>query len=189
MMQPSVDDNLLFLRIQQNNRDAFNALFVRYYTRLCVLADTFVKNKEDAEEVVADVFFTLWKSRNSLTIQNMQAYLYSSVKYGSMARVRKRRVHQHITGEIENTPDHVTEDAYATKELIEHIDLAVEQLPLRCKQVFIMNRFHGMRYKEIAEALGISEKTVEHHLARGVQHVRNFIRQYYHEPESGVMFS
>lgn len=189
MMQMSEQDHLLLDRVRQDDRHAFNELFSRYYTRLCVLADTFVKNKEDAEEVVLDVFFTIWKLRKSLIINNMQAYLYTSVKYASMACVRKRRLQLRITEDVINTSDKATEDAYAIKELIEHIDQAVDQLPMRCKQVFIMNRFHGMRYKEIAEALGISEKTVEHHLARGVQYVRNFIREYYNGPDSGVIFS
>lgn len=188
-MQTPELDNLLFEQIRQDNRQTFNELFARYYTRLCVLANTFVKNKEDAEEVVLDVFFIIWKSRHSLIIQHMQAYLYTSVKYASMACVRKRRVQVRINDVVENTPDRSVEDVYATKELIEHIDYAVEQLPMRCKQVFIMNRFHGMCYKEIAQALGISEKTVEHHLARGVQYVRDFIRQYYQDGDSAIIFS
>lgn len=188
-MQASDQDIFLWTRIKEGDRQSFNALFAQYYNRLCALSNTIVKNKEDAEEVVLDVFFTIWKSRHTLVIQHIQSYLYSSVKYASMACVRKRRVHLRITDDLTDHIGLATHDVYAVKELSEHIDKAVDQLPMRCKQVFIMNRFHGMGYREISQALGISEKTVEHHLARGVQYVRQFTSQYYNGSDSAIIVS
>ncbi|MCI0751403.1 MAG: RNA polymerase sigma-70 factor [Flammeovirgaceae bacterium] len=182
-MERTVQDNAWFQRIKKDDRKAFDTLFAHYYQGLCSFANTLLKNSEDSEEVVLDTFLNFWKARKTLTIQNIQAYLYTSVKYASLACLRKKRTRLQVTDQMPECPDEsYHENQFAYAELAEQVDTAVMKLPMRCKQIFIMNRFYGMRYKEISEALGVTEKTVENQLAKGLQLVRAAIRKYQDVP-------
>lgn len=150
-----------------------------YYVSLCHFAYTYLKNKEDTEEIVSDIFFTLWKNRDHLVIdKNVKAYLYIAVKNASLAQIKKKkpdfvdldnselRLSKSITEST--TPDRIIEIA----QLRHQIDQAVDRLPARCRQVFIMNRVDHLKYREISEILNLSEKTVENHIIKALQLLR-----------------
>jgi RNA polymerase sigma-70 factor, ECF subfamily len=142
-----------------------------------------VRNKEEAEEAVSEVFFQLWKNRNHLIIEhNVKAYLYVSVKNASLAIIRLR---QPFFEDIDDvlTAANLTDHAHPEKiiefhELRDHFQQAVDQLPARCRQVFVLNRFDSLKYKEISDLLGISEKTVEHQIAKALSILRESLHRY-----------
>lgn len=173
------NDIVLFQRIKQNDRLALNTLFVNYYQKLCRFACTFSLSHEQAEEVVADVFFHLWKNRERLEIYiDFKAYLYKAVRNGSLAILKKFR------HEVELIEDHDTVDPVNPslimdcQELQQHLDQVVNHLPEKCRQIFVMNRFDGMKYKEISKILGLSEKTVENQLVKALGVVRQAVKKY-----------
>jgi len=170
-------DQTLFSRIQKDDRLALNTLFANYYQKLCFFANTYLRNSEEAEEVVADVFFTLWKNRHQLTIErNFKSYLYVSVRHASLAVIRKG---QPLFDDIEailfttnlmdvNDPEQVL----SHKELQHQLDLAIEKLPPRCKQIFVMSRMEGLSYREISGILDVAEKTIENQLVKALRILR-----------------
>jgi RNA polymerase sigma-70 factor (ECF subfamily) len=182
-MYTAAGDIALFERLRKDDRLALNTLFANYYKKLCVFADTYLRNREESEEVVSDVFVTLWRQRHQLVVEsNLRAYLYIYVRHGCFAVLRKRRPEfedvddEAVAGELTHTVD--PERILHFKELKAHLDEAVLQLPLRCRQIFMMSRYDGLRYKEISEILSISEKTVENQLIKALSIVRTHLARY-----------
>lgn len=179
-MQTEINEQALFFRIQQDDRLALNTLFANYYRKLCLFANTYLRNPEESEEVVADVFFTLWRNRHQLTVErNFKSYLYVSVRHAALAVIKKR---QPIFEDIEdilfstNLLDSTDpEKLFTQQEFQRLVNKAIEGLPPRCKQIFIMSRTEGMSYKEISKILDVAEKTVENQLVKALRLLRDAI--------------
>jgi RNA polymerase sigma-70 factor, ECF subfamily len=188
-LEPANNDIVLFNRIKDDDRSALNELFLTYYHRLCIFANSYLHHSGEAEEVVSDVFFAIWKNRDQLDVdRSLKAYLYTSVKHGCIAALRKH--HPELESdhevlallEIIDLASPAGELEY--KELQQHVDKAVELLPPACRQIFVMSRFDGLRYREIATILGISEKTVENQLVKALSVIRQSVRQYQADSDS-----
>ncbi len=166
----------LFKRIQDDDRLALNTLFAEYYQKLCGFAFTFLRNQQEAEECVADVFVNIWKGRKTLYIErSVKAYLYTSVRNAVMAAIKKRNPLLVNIDALANIPQeevNAGEQEMLLSEINKEIEKAVESLPPRCKQVFLMSRVESFSYKSIGELLGISEKTVENHLVKALTILR-----------------
>jgi len=182
MEEPSDEHTLLFRRIQCDDRLALNTLFSLHYQGLCTFANSYLNNIEEAEESVADVFISLWKNRKSLTIKkNFKAYIYTAVRYSAFAFLRKRKP---AFEDIDTIPDTKIEDPWGTEQVVHQselerrVDQAIDTLPFRCRQVFLMSREDGLSYREISKILNISEKTIENHLARALQILRKSLAVY-----------
>lgn len=179
-------DIALFTSVQQGERLALTTLFTNYYQPLCQFAYQYVRNKEEAEEVVSEVFVQLWKNRHRITIyKSVKAYLYTSVKHACIASLRARQPFFETIDDV-LTSAHVTDGTQPQnlmefKELQDHFHYAVDQLPPRCRQVFVLSRFDNLKYKEISEVLDISEKTVEHQLAKALSILRETLQRYFRE--------
>ncbi len=179
-LTPNDNDQTLFILIGKNDRLALNTLFAHYYQKLCFFANTYLRNPEESEEVVADVFLTIWKNRHQLVIEkSLKSYLYVSVRHASLATIKKR---QPLFEDIEdilfstnlldpNDPEKIL----THKELQHQLDVAIESLPSRCKQIFLMSRMEGLSYKEISEILGIAEKTIENQLVKALRILRGYL--------------
>ncbi len=162
--------------IDKRDKKAFEQLFFEYYDYLYGFAYSYLKNKEEAEELVSDVFLTIWRKRESLPdIHNLKVYLYVSVRNQAINYIKKHKKASFFS--IYDLPfdtmdqDESPEAQVLTKELITEIDEAMEELPPRCKEVFQLVRMDGLRYKEVAEMLKISVKTVENQVGIAVQKI------------------
>ena len=178
-------DQLLFNRIKEDDRLALNTLFANYYQRLCFFANTYLRNPEESEEVVADVFLTIWKNRHHLTIEkNLKSYLYVSVRHASLAAIKKRQPLFEDVEDILFTTNlldlHDPEQVLSYKELQYQLDAAIESLPPRCKQIFLMSRMESLTYREISEILGLAEKTIENQLVKALSVLRECMKDHRH---------
>lgn len=172
-------DIALFNRIKQDDRLALNTAFATYYQKLCRFATTCSLTHEQAEEVVADVFFTLWKNRERLDIySSFKAYLYTCVKHAAMALLETVPDEVAYTDLHEETDTLNPELILNYQELQLHLDKAVSHLPPRCRQIFVMNRLDGLKYREISAILGLSERTVENQLVKALSSVRTALSKY-----------
>ncbi len=170
----------LVSRIKHDDRLALNTLFALHYQKLCLFANTYLRNTEESEEVVSDVFLNFWRSRHTIRIdRSLKSYLYTSVKNGALAMIKKRQpLFEDVEDILFNTNllDSVDPEQLMTlKELQNQLDQAIETLPPRCKQIFIMSRMEALSYYEISEILGISEKTVENQIVKALQLIRQVI--------------
>lgn len=162
------DDGIHFLlkRISKNNdQDAFRLFYEHYYLRVYRFSSYFVKSSQLVEEVVSDVFYAIWQNRKKLVgIDNFEGYLFTIIRNRAFFYLKKEN--RFSFGEIDQTSKervfHHEDPEYLAidKEFTSAFDKAVADLPERCRTIFLMARGEKLKYKEIAEILGISEKTV-----------------------------
>ena len=170
---PSQQEALLE-RLRAGDESAFDAIFRTWYAPLVQFAERMLRDRDAAEETVQDVLLELWKRRESLVLQGSpQAYLFQSTRNRSLNRLRHLRVETREEFDTDTLPAQASADASAAEEEIEvALREAVDSLPPRCRQVFELNRVQGLKYAEVADALGISVKAVEAHMARALRTLR-----------------
>ena len=167
-------DIQLFNRIKQGDKKSFEALFSSYYDALCNFAYLFVQDYQVAEEAVSDVFVKIWLRKEKIDIHlNVKAYLYKSTKNTVLSYVRKQKLE---TVNIENHQDSQNTETPETlllkAEKTDHLHQIINTLPKKAGLVFRMHKVDQMKYREIAEILGISEKTVENHMGNSIRHLK-----------------
>ena len=149
---------------------AYKELFLHCYHPLLQFANTFVHNDPVAEEIVSDVFINIWEQRQDLEeILHLKVYLYVSIKNLSLKYLLKQRKKATVSiDELEvnvKSQFHNPEEMLITKELLASYDQAVSSLPPRCKLIYKLIKEDHLKYKEIAEILNISVKTIDSQLA------------------------
>ncbi len=158
--------NNLCLLAADDNEAAFESIFKLYYIRLLQFTETILKKREDAEEVVEDVFIKLWGSRKTLpAIKNLNYYLFVSVKHGAFNHLEKNKKHLNIN--IDELALDFCESSFnpeqsmISAEVLQQIQTSINALPPRCKLIFKLIKEDGLKYKEVASLLSISIKTIE----------------------------
>ncbi len=173
----SAADKEFFIR-HAFDKDAvtgYELLFRRYYRVMCSHAARYVYSKETAEDLVAEVFYTFWKKESHQRITtSFRAYLFTAVRHKCFNYLKWefRKEDADELDELENNemispvpqPDQMME----FDELNIRIDRAIGSLPPQCQKVFLMSRFEGKNYHEIAENLGVSTKAVEAHISKAL---------------------
>ncbi len=163
-----------------NNGDvkAFEDVFKSHYVKLTIFANKFLNDINVAEEIVSESLTHLWEKRESITIStSVTSYLYKMVQNRSMNYLKHQKVENEYVSYlirnklIDELPEHNT-DPYQEKEMAEQIKIAIDSLPERCRQVFIMSRFEYLKNKEIAERLSISQNTVERQITIALDKLR-----------------
>lgn len=157
-------------------------LFKSYYQPLCQYAHSFLRDKDEAEEVVQSAFINIWDKREGISIQtSIKSYLYRMVRNACLNVIKHRRVikeHEaHETALGEPVYEGATQGVMAT-ELERKITLALKELPEQCRLVFQLSRFEELKYAEIADQLNISVKTVENHMGKALRIMREQLKDY-----------
>ncbi|GAA4271682.1 RNA polymerase sigma-70 factor [Aquimarina gracilis] len=178
--------NCFFIRnINEGNEDAFKILFDLYYGKLLFFAQSYTSSKEDAEEIVQDVFVKAWKHRKKIST-NINGYLFKITKNACLDYLRSKKYKlskSTNTLQLEALINHnALTDKNATsiieKELEQKIQVAIDLLPTKCKKVFVKSRIEGLKNKEISDELDISIKTVENHMSKAIRHMRFHLREF-----------
>jgi len=177
-----LSDSVLTELLKLNNRDAFTEIYSRYWKKLFTIAANKIKDLDEAEEIVQDIFVSLWARRTNLDITNaLSAYLAVSVKYRVIKILDKRsRVQSYADAnkELITLLDNSTEEWLEFEELRTKLSEFVAELPAKCQLVFKLSRESGFPQKKIAEELAISEKTVEAHLGKALRTLRIRMKQF-----------
>lgn len=160
----------------------FEALFNLHYSKLCAYANNFLKELEASEEVVQEVLFKLWTKRSELEITtSIQSYLFRAVRNSCLNVIKHitiredYKIHNERVIEMEERSQ---EDEIIVSELKNKIREAIDQLPMQRRKVFLMSRYDGLKYKEIAEKLNISIKTVENQMGSALKFLRVELKDY-----------
>jgi RNA polymerase sigma-70 factor (family 1) len=176
----SSSDKAYLAALVSGNELAFEALFTRYYAGLLRYAKTLLRYPTDAaEDVVAEVFCTLWTSRTQLAVAgSLAAYLYTAVKHRAFDRLREqRRTPLEAADELPHTQleaEHLQPDQLlAYQELSEQLAHLIGLLPERTRQVFQLHREGGLTYEEMAGLLGISINSVKTHMFRALRFLKS----------------
>ena len=177
-----LDDRELTGLLKLNDRDAFEEIYNRYWKKLFTIAANKIKDLDEAEEIVQDIFVSPWRRRPDLSaIISLSSYLAISVKYRVIKTLEKQRNAQKYADHYEyvmSRTDNSTEEWMEFEELKTQLSQFVAELPAKCQLVFKMSRESGFPQKRIAEELGISEKTVEAHLGKALKILRTRLSQF-----------
>jgi len=172
-----VDDRDLLSRIRQGDQGAFDVLFRAHYAPLVRHVEGMLRRRDVAEEVVQDVMLELWRRRETLVVDDsLRAYLYRATRNRALNHLRHEAIVRRSEPEL--TPDGESGGGPRADTVLvdEEIDVAVRQavaeLPDRCREVFELSRVRGLKYAEIATALGISVKTVEAQMGKALRLLR-----------------
>ena len=169
-------------RICKGDRDAFDIVFRRYYPGLVVFASQFTLEQSAAEEIVQDFFVKLWEKRMDLVFtDSMKSYFFASVKNRCFNYLKHRKIELEVIEKLKAVSRQsllFDPDVYVVSELQEKITQAVDALPERCREVFVMSRFKGMKNDEIAQQLNLSKRTVETHISNAIASLRRDLKEY-----------
>lgn len=177
---PSKMEVLFKKVVEEGDYVAYRELFTRYYRALCTYSMRVVVAREVAEEVVSDVFVKLWKNREQIEVHtSFEAYMYRAVRNQSldylklrMHRVYERESLESIQWNIAYANHHTPAEEVVFNEFYDRVEGHISDLPRQCQLIFRMSREEGLRYREIAERLNISIKTVETQMGRALKVLR-----------------
>ena len=167
--------------IRNGSLKEFERLFREFYVPLLEYSKSIIKDEAEAEEIIQDLFYNFWKNRQSLDIvTSLKSYLFRSVYNNSLQFLKHRQVKLKYEKYMMHKPEKSVEpiDELKAKELQHLITKSLEELPERCQQIFSLNRFDGLKYKEIADKLSISIKTVEANMTKALKHFRKSLGEY-----------
>jgi len=162
-------------RIRAGDEDAFEAFFRAWYPRLADYAFRMLDSRDAAEDVVQNLFVALWNRREGLPEgDKMAAYLHRAVRNRSLNQLRSRKTARRWLERVDPDPvaAPVAETVLEHEELTEVLRAALDTLSPRCREVFVLSRDQGLTYPAIADALGISVKTVETLMGRALKALR-----------------
>jgi RNA polymerase sigma-70 factor (family 1) len=169
-----IHDSVLVQQLSRDDRKAFEIIYSKYWRSLLDTAWKGLQNKQAAEDLVQGVFLSLWQKREQLQINNLEAYLKTAVRYKILNHVvRSKRTHEFFESFYEifqekNTP----ESTFLAKSLMELIHAYAAILPVKRREIFMLYVRSRLSTKEIAETLGLSQKTVQNQLGISLQGLR-----------------
>lgn len=163
----------LVRRLSEGSEEAFNLLFHQYEKRLYAFAIKLLPHAEDAEEVVQEVFYKVWKNRALLDEDKcFKSFIFTVGKnyiYNLLSKRVSQSTYKHYMEGKKLSYASTTEDTLVLHELQNNIQSIMNAMPEKRKKVFIMSRFEGLKNHEIAEQLGISLSTVENHINKALK--------------------
>lgn len=159
--------------IRSGDELAFTEVYSRYWKKLLAIAYHYTKDKIVAEEIVQEVFISLWNRRNKVKIKSLANYLATAIKFSVFKQLARQKRRLDIVRSIsEPAPLSLDEQEIDARFLKEYITGIVEQLPDKCRLVFKYSRDNGLTIPEIARQMELSEKTVESHLTKALKTIR-----------------
>lgn len=165
-----------------DDHSAFEYLFDIFYEKLMRVALYFLGRDLLAEDAISDVFYKLWSNRKKLKkVENLENYLFTMTKNQCLYIIRSNKKIMYDEKMMDNNQLIVMtnpESGLISEEFIKYYNSKVQELPPKCKLVFLMVKEDGLKYKEVAEILNISIKTVENQMTRAIGHVRKCVNQY-----------
>ena len=164
----------------------FEKLYKLYYPKMFAFAKNYVPANEDAENIVQDVFLTLWERKEEIEISfTLTTYLFTLVKNRCLNFLRHKLIEEEYNSQMKEeigfnlyALEAIDYSYQSEEELQEIIRRALDTLPERCREVFIKSRIEGLKYKEISDELGISVNTVENQMVTALKILRVALKDY-----------
>ncbi len=168
---------------EESLHDSFRIFFEQHYQRLCSYAFTFLKDEESCEDIVQDIFIKIWLNRQDLVgSEQLKFYVFSAVRNNCLTRLQKNKKYRivEMNDEEEEEPGEIiieSDPGDVTTNSTELIAKALDRLPPKCREVFLLSRIGNLTYLQIAGNLGISIKTVENQMGKALKILRNFAKE------------
>lgn len=177
----SYSSRILLDLLSDNDETAFTEIYNRYWQKLFAIAYNRLKEAQEAEDIVHDVFASLWANRNKNQIESLDNYLAIAVKYMVLGKIKKKLRERAYSGNSQQAPvfELTVENSIHYKRILEIVKVEVEKLPEKCRLIFKYSRNDGMQVKQIAEELHISQKTVENQLNKAIKKLKLVTRTFF----------
>ena len=168
------DNKDLIGLLSNNDEIAFTELYDRFWQKLFAMAYCRLKEIETAEDIVHDVFASLWANRQEITIESLDNYLATAVKYMVLDKIKKKERERLYKNEFNQSHvvEMTVESSLHYKRILETVNREVNRLPERCRLVFNYSRNENMPVKQIAEKLNISTSTVENQINKALKQLK-----------------
>jgi RNA polymerase sigma-70 factor (ECF subfamily) len=159
----------LLNRLKEDDQFAFTSIYNKYWKNLYAVAYAILKDKAICEDIIQEVFVTIWNKRKSMVIKvSLKSYLTASVKYEVFRQLRKKIESLEFIDDLIIDPTTSSQENMEYKELLEHMNNVVNKLSTKCREVFILSREKELSHKEIAVLRNISTKTVENQIGKAL---------------------
>jgi RNA polymerase sigma-70 factor (ECF subfamily) len=177
-----LSDTQILTAIGQGDERIFEQVFRKYYAGLCTYGRSILHDADEAEEIVQNVFVSIWEKREEIEItQSLKSYLYRAVHNHCLNRIKHQKVRdehqQYALYYQEVSYESVSQTVYKN-ELEQQLAKAIEKLPEQCRIIFKLSRFDELRYQEIADQLGLSVKTIENQIGKALKILRTELADY-----------
>ena len=180
-MQP-LDDIKLLRRISKDDKRSFEIIYERYWERLYHLCFYYTLSREEAEDLVMNVFTSLWKNRSKVEISNLEYYLVKAAKNQSLKFILKQQKKREQLQNLKERNSRLLNSNHSPEQLLEAKELSsrfynnLQELSPKTQKIFLLNREKGFTYEQIAKTLGISVKTVEYHISKALHFLSSLTR-------------
>lgn len=178
----NISNTELIKRLKEGDIKAFDEIYRSYCNRLFGFVLNIIKQESDAEEIVQEVFVRIWSSRNKIDeFASFDSFLFTIAYNNTMSLLRKRVNEQKYLDHLKNiqkegfSNDIIDELHY--QELHQRYKQVINQLTPRQKEIYLLSREEGLTYKEIAEKTGISKNTVEIHMTKAINFIKNNLQK------------
>lgn len=172
------------------NQADFAQIYTKYFPKMVRFASEYVLSREEAQNIVQDLFLYLWEQRSTLSaISNMDAYLFTLTKNRCIDFYRQRSRIARVKESLDELHERelslkmealiqFDENMFSTQEIEELLENAVNRLPEKCREVFILSRMEGLKHEEIANRLNISVNTVQNHISVALRKLKVALKDY-----------
>lgn len=175
---------------KKNYIELFNRIYSDYQNRYIRFASSYIYNKEDAEDIVAESLIYYWENREKLQdIKNVPLYILVIIKNKCLAYLQRQRTWNNIAENMLSNKEWELQTRISSleecnpkdlfsEEIQDLIKKTLDQLPSKTSQIFIMNRYEGKNYQTIAQEMGLSVKSVEYHISNALEALRKNLKDY-----------
>lgn len=175
------DEKLALKKIKNDDEPAFQLIFETYYSSLCHFAMQFLYDRDQCEEVVQDLFLTIWEKRKILDVEiSLKHYLFRSVRNQCLNHLKHEKIKKLHAEKLRDAlmSEDAPGDYFISRETIFHIEEGINSLPEKRREIFRLSREEGLKYREIAEKLKISVKTVEIQMGHALKSLREKLKSF-----------
>ncbi len=172
-------DHILLEDMRKGDRFAFEKIYNKYWSKLYISAYNVLRDRHTCEDLVQEVLVSLWVRRENLEVKNLDAFLYTAIRYKVFKVIKLGKVREDLFDEIEDLIiDNDTEDSIVKNDFNRYLEKNISALPNKCREIFVLSRKEQLSTKEIAERLGLSPKTVENQLTIALRKLRESMGEF-----------
>lgn len=174
--------NITFDAIKNGDKKSFERIFKSLYKPLVQYAFRITRSHEEAEGIVQQIFLSMWEKRKGLNVEGpLENYLFRATRNRCINYVKlelPKRQQLETLENLELTQKNIIDTFESENVLSKKVAQAIEQLPVKCKEIFVLSRYGGLTYKEIAEELDLSVKTVENQMSIALKKLRESLKEF-----------
>ncbi len=172
-----IEELLLFKKVKEGDIGAFEKLFRKYHIPLGYYATSITRDSDAAEDIIQDLFYMIWKERETISVlTSVNGYLYRAVRNRALQYCEQKA----NANKYKESVSTISQDSAEFNELEKIVAESMSKMPSRRAEIFKMHRFHNIKYKEIANKLSVSVKTVEAEMSKALKTIRKEIDIHIH---------